>query len=116
MEVMEDVLAVDGEVAGDQFHGWTKGEIGAAFSSLLKRAAGLAKASGEPNRNKVGKVTLAQAQEIAKQAMSDPAAAIARWEAAQAQQPAPAAGVNPAAAVTAPRFCDQPLANRRTAS
>ena len=27
---------------------------------LLKKAAGLAKASGEPNRNKVGKVTLAQ--------------------------------------------------------
>jgi large subunit ribosomal protein L11 len=32
---------------------------------LLKRAAGLAKASGEPNRNKVGKVTKAQVKEIA---------------------------------------------------
>src|SRR5271154_3350342 len=40
-------------------------------SSLLKRAAGLAKASGEPNRNKVGKITLIQAQEIAKQKMPD---------------------------------------------
>ena len=40
-------------------------------SSLLKRAAGLAKASGEPNRNKVGKITLKQAQEIAKQKMPD---------------------------------------------
>ena len=34
-------------------------------ASLLKRAAGLAKASGEPNRNKVGKITLKQAEEIA---------------------------------------------------
>ena len=32
---------------------------------LLKRAAGLAKGSGEPNRNKVGKVTRAQVKEIA---------------------------------------------------
>ena len=32
---------------------------------LLKRAAGLAKGSGEPNRNKVGKVTRAQVREIA---------------------------------------------------
>lgn len=41
------------------------------ISSLLKRAAGLAKASGEPNRNKVGKVTLKQAEEIATQKMPD---------------------------------------------
>ena len=40
-------------------------------SSLLKRAAGLAKASGEPNRNKVGKITLKQAEEIATQKMPD---------------------------------------------
>ncbi|MCX5786982.1 MAG: 50S ribosomal protein L11 [Elusimicrobia bacterium] len=40
-------------------------------ASLLKRAAGLAKASGEPNRNKVGKVTLKQAQDIARQKMPD---------------------------------------------
>ena len=32
---------------------------------LLKRAAGLAKGSGAPNRNKVGKVTPAQVREIA---------------------------------------------------
>jgi large subunit ribosomal protein L11 len=32
---------------------------------LLKKAAGLAKGSGEPNRNKVGKVTRAQVREIA---------------------------------------------------
>jgi large subunit ribosomal protein L11 len=38
---------------------------------LLKKAAGLDKASGEPNRNKVATVTLAQAQEIAKTKMVD---------------------------------------------
>ncbi|OGS40147.1 MAG: 50S ribosomal protein L11 [Elusimicrobia bacterium RIFOXYA2_FULL_69_6] len=40
-------------------------------ASLIKRAAGLAKASGEPNRNKVGKITLKQAEEIATQKMPD---------------------------------------------
>lgn len=40
-------------------------------ASLLKRAAGLAKASGEPNRNKVGKITLKQAEEIARQKLPD---------------------------------------------
>ena len=35
-------------------------------SALLKRAAGLAKGSGVPNREKVGKVTRAQVREIAK--------------------------------------------------
>jgi large subunit ribosomal protein L11 len=32
---------------------------------LLKRAAGIAKGSGEPNRNKVANVTMAQVREIA---------------------------------------------------
>jgi large subunit ribosomal protein L11 len=35
-------------------------------SVLLKKAAGLKKGSGEPNTNKVGKVTRAQLEEIAK--------------------------------------------------
>ncbi len=35
-------------------------------SSLLKRAAGLAKGSGVPNRDKVGKVTREQIREIAR--------------------------------------------------
>ena len=38
---------------------------------LLKREAGLAKASGEPNRNKVGKVTRDQVRQIAELKMSD---------------------------------------------
>src|SRR5579872_6270457 len=40
-------------------------------SSLLKRAAGLAKASGEPNRNKVGKLTRKQAEDVAKKKLPD---------------------------------------------
>ena len=38
---------------------------------LLKRAAGIATASGEPNRNKVGKVTLEQVREIAETKLPD---------------------------------------------
>ena len=38
---------------------------------LLKKAAGLEKGSGEPNRNKVGKVTKAQVREIAELKMQD---------------------------------------------
>jgi large subunit ribosomal protein L11 len=40
-------------------------------SVLLKKAAGLAKGSGVPNRNKVGKVNLAQVREIAHSKMED---------------------------------------------
>ena len=40
-------------------------------SVLLKRAVGIAKGSGEPNRNKVGTVTLRQVEEIAKTKMPD---------------------------------------------
>ena len=38
---------------------------------LLKKAANLAKGSGEPNKTKVGTVTLAQVEEIAKTKMPD---------------------------------------------
>ena len=38
---------------------------------LLKKAEGLEKASGEPNKNKVGKVTRAQVKEIAETKMPD---------------------------------------------
>jgi len=40
-------------------------------SVLLKKAAGLAKGSGVPNRNKVGKVNSAQVREIAQSKMED---------------------------------------------
>lgn len=38
---------------------------------LLKKAAGIEKASGEPNKKKVGKVTKAQVKEIAETKMPD---------------------------------------------
>ncbi len=40
-------------------------------SVLLKKACNLAKASGAPNKEKVGKITRAQAEEIAKIKMKD---------------------------------------------
>ena len=40
-------------------------------SSLLKKAAGLATASGVPNRNKVGKITRKQVEEIVARKMPD---------------------------------------------
>jgi large subunit ribosomal protein L11 len=40
-------------------------------SILLKRAAGIAKGSGEPNKNKVGTVTEKQVEEIARQKQPD---------------------------------------------
>ena len=38
---------------------------------LLKRACGVAKASGEPNKTKIGKVTLDQVKQIAEEKMKD---------------------------------------------
>ncbi|MBU1178280.1 50S ribosomal protein L11 [Patescibacteria group bacterium] len=40
-------------------------------AELLKKAAGLEKGSGEPNKTKVGKVTKQQVQEIAEKKMPD---------------------------------------------
>jgi len=40
-------------------------------SDLLKKAAGIEKGSGEPNRDKVGKITQKQLEEIAKKKMPD---------------------------------------------
>jgi large subunit ribosomal protein L11 len=40
-------------------------------SYLLKKAAGIAKGSGEPNKEKVGKITRPQLEEIAKVKMED---------------------------------------------
>lgn len=40
-------------------------------SELLKKAAGIIKGSGEPNKNKVGKVTQKQVEEIAKTKLPD---------------------------------------------
>jgi large subunit ribosomal protein L11 len=40
-------------------------------SELIKKAAGVEKGSGEPNRKKVGKLTLAAVREIANKKMND---------------------------------------------
>ena len=40
-------------------------------AELIKKAAGIDTASGVPNKNKVGSITLAQAEEIAKTKMPD---------------------------------------------
>ncbi len=40
-------------------------------SELLKKAAGIEKGSGEPNKKKVGKITRAQLKEIAEKKMED---------------------------------------------
>ena len=40
-------------------------------SFLLRQAAGVPKGSGEPNRDKVGKVSMAQVEEIAKTKLED---------------------------------------------
>ena len=40
-------------------------------SVLLKRAAGIAKGSGEPNRNKVGRVSRKQVEDIARTKLPD---------------------------------------------
>ena len=38
---------------------------------LIKREAGIAKGSGEPNKNKVGKISLKQVEQIAKLKLPD---------------------------------------------
>ncbi len=40
-------------------------------AELLKKAAGIEKGSGEPNKKKVGKVTMKQVREIAERKMAD---------------------------------------------
>ena len=40
-------------------------------SDLLRKAAGIEKGSGEPNKNKVGKVTKTKLREIAERKMPD---------------------------------------------
>lgn len=40
-------------------------------SEMLKKAAGIIKGSGEPNKNKVGKITEKQVEEIAKTKLPD---------------------------------------------
>lgn len=45
--------------------------VSAATDDLIRKALGIEKASGEPNREKVGKLSRAQVEEIAKTKMPD---------------------------------------------
>lgn len=60
---------------------------------LLKKAAGVAKASGVPNREKVGKVTRAQVREIAQIKMPDSNAASIEAEMRSVEGSARSAGI-----------------------
>src|SRR4051794_408440 len=68
------------EMAGLVFPGVLNADVGRSFSFitktppaavLLKKAAGVAKGAGTPNKDKVGKVTESQVREIATQKMPD---------------------------------------------
>ncbi|MEW5951945.1 MAG: 50S ribosomal protein L11 [Elusimicrobia bacterium] len=41
------------------------------MSALIRKAAGIPKGSGQPNKNKVGKLNLKQVEEVAKQKLPD---------------------------------------------
>ena len=66
---MEDIVPVVITVYADSSFSFITKTAPAAV--LIKKAAGLAKASGEPNKKKVGKITKAQVQEIAETKMPD---------------------------------------------
>ena len=66
---MEDIVPVVITVYADSSFSFITKTAPAAV--LIKKAAGLAKASGEPNKKKVGKITKAQVEEIANTKMPD---------------------------------------------
>ena len=66
---MEDVIPVVITVYADSSFSFITKTPPAAV--LIKKAAGLQHASGEPNKKKVGKITKAQVQEIAEKKMPD---------------------------------------------
>lgn len=68
-EMMGDIIPVEISVYEDKSYDFIMKTPPAA--SLLKKAAGISKGSGEPQKNKVGKITKAQVQEIAEIKMKD---------------------------------------------
>ena len=66
---MEDIVPVVITVYADSSFSFITKTPPAAV--LIKKAAGLQHASGEPNKKKVGKLTKAQVQEIAEKKMPD---------------------------------------------
>jgi len=68
---MEDGMVVPAEVSVHPDKTFTLALKTPPASYLLKKAAGIMKGSGEPNKDKVGKVTQAQLEEIAKVKLPD---------------------------------------------
>jgi large subunit ribosomal protein L11 len=68
---MEDGMIVPAEVSVHPDKTFTLNLRTPPASYLLKKAAGIMKGSGEPNKNKVGKVTKKQIEEIARMKLSD---------------------------------------------
>ncbi|MCI0470287.1 MAG: 50S ribosomal protein L11 [Candidatus Aminicenantes bacterium] len=68
---MEDGMIIPAEVLVHPDKTFTLNLRTPPASYLLKKAAGIMKGSGEPNKNKVGKVSSKQIEEIARQKMPD---------------------------------------------
>lgn len=68
---MEDGMIVPAEVLVHPDKTFTLNLRTPPASYLLKKAAGIMKGSGEPNKNKVGKISSKQIEEIARQKMPD---------------------------------------------
>lgn len=68
-KMMGDIIPVEITVYLDKTYTFILKTPPAA--GLLKKAAGIEKGSGEPNKKKVGKVTLAQVREIAEKKIKD---------------------------------------------
>ncbi len=68
---MEDGMIIPAEVLVHPDKTFTLNLKTPPVSYLLRKAAGIVKGSGEPNKNKVGKITLKQVEEIAKTKMPD---------------------------------------------
>ncbi len=68
---MEDGMIVPAEVSVHPDKTFTLNLKTPPASYLLRKAANILKGSGEPNKNKVGKVTKKQVEEIAKLKMQD---------------------------------------------
>ncbi|MCK5055265.1 MAG: 50S ribosomal protein L11 [Candidatus Aminicenantes bacterium] len=68
---MEDGMIVPAEVLVHPDKTFTLNLKTPPASYLLKKAAGIMKGSGEPNKNKVGKITKKQIEEIARMKLSD---------------------------------------------
>jgi large subunit ribosomal protein L11 len=68
---MEDGMIVPAEVLVHNDKTFTLNLKTPPASYLLRKAAGIVKGSGEPNKNKVGKLTVKQLEEIAKVKLPD---------------------------------------------